>query len=179
MRRSDPLDASAAPAVEAPSEQPFSTPLEDILQKLAEQPAPAEAPSAREPSLRIARVTSVDGARCAIAWRGRDQSIAAEIAPEVERSLVVLALREGDSVLVEHTPGEAPLVVAVLQTRTPRVLHLKAARVEIEAETELLLRAGRSAFRLRDDGEVEVVGSRISVASRGLLRLVGRILRLN
>ncbi|MEZ4311015.1 MAG: hypothetical protein R3F14_23480 [Polyangiaceae bacterium] len=43
----------------------------------------------------------------------------------------------------------------------------------------MLLRAGRAALRLREDGDVELVGSRISAASRGLFRIVGRILRLN
>ena len=49
----------------------------------------------------------------------------------------------------------------------------------IDAAEELVLRAGRAALRLREDGDVELVGSRISAASRGLFRLVGRILRLN
>jgi hypothetical protein len=39
--------------------------------------------------------------------------------------------------------------------------------------------AGRGAIRIRGDGDIEIVGSRISAASRGLFRLVGRILRLN
>jgi hypothetical protein len=82
-------------------------------------------------------------------------------------------------VLVEHVDGELPLVVAVLQTRMPEHVHLRGGKIELEAEEEVLLRAGRAGFRLRKDGDVELVGSRISAASRGLFRLVGRILRLN
>jgi hypothetical protein len=80
-------------------------------------------------------------------------------------------------VLVEE--GPPPLVVGVLQTRRPRELKLRAGTVTIEGEQEVLIRAGRAAIRLREDGDIEIVGSRISAASRGLFRLVGRILRLN
>ncbi len=57
--------------------------------------------------------------------------------------------------------------------------ELSAGTVTIEGEREVMIRAGRSAIRLREDGDIEIVGSRISAASRGLFRLVGRILRLN
>jgi hypothetical protein len=67
----------------------------------------------------------------------------------------------------------------VLQTRLPEVVTLRAAEVEIDASRSLTLRSGRAGLRLRADGEVELVGSRISAASRGLMRLVGRVLRLN
>ena len=49
----------------------------------------------------------------------------------------------------------------------------------IEAEREILIRSGRGAMRIREDGDIEVVGSRISTMSRGLFRIVGRVLRLN
>jgi hypothetical protein len=70
-------------------------------------------------------------------------------------------------------------VVGVLQTRIPRELTLKADKIHIDARHELLLRSGRGAMRIRQDGDVELVGSRISAMSRGLFRLVGRVLRLN
>ena len=70
-------------------------------------------------------------------------------------------------------------MVGVLQTRSPREIHLKAAVVHIEGDEEVLIRSGRAALRIRQDGDVEIVGSRIHAASRGLFRLVGRILRLN
>jgi len=85
----------------------------------------------------------------------------------------------GDSVLVEVAEGEAPLVVGVLHTRRPREIKLKAGIVEIEGEEEVVIRSGRGAIRIRADGDIEVVGSRISAASRGLFRIVGRMLRLN
>lgn len=166
-------EVAEAPAEEAPPRLP----LEDLVPDMSAHAVTAAAP--REPSLRTARVVSVEGATCTIAWRGRDRQVAAEIAPEVDREVIVEAHQRGDSVLVEHVPGEAPLVVGVLQTRKPAEVTVKAATVRVEAERELLLRAGHAAIRLREDGEVEMVGSRMSVASRGLLKLVGRILRLN
>jgi hypothetical protein len=129
---------------------------------------------------RTARVLGVSGRVASIALRGSPDPVEAEIAPEVDPGVIEDAVLDGSSVLVEvGVAGEAPLVVAVLQTKRPREIRLKASVVHIEGDEELLLRSGRGAIRIRGDGDIEVVGSRISAASRGLFRLVGRILRLN
>jgi hypothetical protein len=70
-------------------------------------------------------------------------------------------------------------IVGVIQTRSPSDIKWSANTIEIEAKRELLLRSGRAALRLREDGDVELIGSRIHAASRGLFKIVGRILRLN
>ena len=129
--------------------------------------------------MRTARVGGVTGRRAKITLRGQREAVEAAIAPEVDPGVVADAVETGDAVLVEVVEGEGPLVVGVLHTRRPRVLRLRAATIEIEGEEEVVLRSGRGALRLRADGDVEVVGSRISAASRGLFRIVGRILRLN
>jgi hypothetical protein len=89
------------------------------------------------------------------------------------------ARESGNLVLVELCEGEAPVVVGALQTQRPREIRLRGAVVHIEGEREVLLRSGRGAIRIREDGDIEVIGSRISAASRGLFRIVGRMLRLN
>jgi hypothetical protein len=129
--------------------------------------------------MRTARVTSVKGRRAMIALRGRADPIAAAIAPEVDPGVIADALESGDAVLVEIVAGEEPLVVAALHTRRPREIRLKAATVQIEGDEEVLLKSGKGAIRVRADGDIEVIGSRISAASRGLFRIVGRMLRLN
>lgn len=148
-----------------------------------EAPRPAEeprrAPFTPAPGLRSARLLGLEGRTGEILWRGSSEAIFAEVAPEVERELIAAALAQGDWVLVECAEGQAPVIVGVLQTRLPREIRLKAATVHIEGEQEVLLRSGRGAVRIREDGDIEIVGSRISAASRGLFRLVGRILRLN
>ena len=156
--------------------------LEDFVPELpvAAASAPAAATSAGAiPALRVARLAGLAWPKAMIAWRGGAAPIEAEVAPEVEREVLAIALEERASVLVEHAEGGAPLVVGVLQTRLPREVHVKAEVVHVEGEREVLLRAGRAAMRLREDGDIEIVGSRISAASRGLMRIVGRILRLN
>ncbi len=127
--------------------------------------------------LHVARVLSVDGTTALVARRGSKVGVPAVIDASVEPALVAEAAQDGGSVLVEN--GSPALVVGVLQTRRPRELRLQAGTVSIEGEREVLIRAGRAAIRLREDGDIEIVGSRISAASRGLFRLVGRILRLN
>jgi hypothetical protein len=149
--------------------------LEDYL------PAPAPLAPAQPvaPGMRTARVAGITGRRATISFRGASTPVDAAIAPEVDTEVVTGAWKNGDSVLVEVADGETPLIVAALQTRLAREIHLKAATIVIEGEQEVLLRSGRAAVRIREDGDIEVVGSRISAASRGLFRIVGRILRLN
>jgi len=131
------------------------------------------------PALRTARVLAVEGRAATIAWRGAAQGVEATIAPEVDRELVIRASAQGDAVLVEWVPDEAPIVVGIVQTRVPDQIDLRARVIHLNADHEILLRAGTGAVRIREDGDVEIVGSRISASSRGLFRLVGRILRLN
>ena len=143
-------------------------------------PAPAlAAPALAVPAMRTARVLRVDGLRATIALRGGHAEVEAEIAPEVEVEVIEAARANGEAVLVEASQDGAPVIVAALHTRRAREIHLKAETITLEGARELLLRAGRGALRIREDGDIEVVGTRISAASRGLFRIVGRILRLN
>jgi hypothetical protein len=121
----------------------------------------------------------VEGRTARIAYRGRGEGVTAQIDEGVDRELVARALQGDEAVLVEHDPEVGPVIVGVVQTRLPEELTLKARKVVLEADEELLLRSGRGALRIREDGDVELVGSRISTLSRGLFRIVGRVLRLN
>jgi hypothetical protein len=130
--------------------------------------------------LRAARVVTLAGRAATVLVRGHGRPIAAEIAPEVETAVVAEVMGEGGLVMVELAPGLPAAVVGALRTKAaPSEAKLVGTTVRIEAEREILLRAGRAAVRLREDGDVEVLGSRISAASRGVFRIVGRILRLN
>ncbi len=187
--------AAAAPAESSPgagrvrggssttgTDAPAPAPSLDEL--LAHVTAPAAAaplaPAAESaPVVRSARIVSMSGAEVLVALRGQREPIAADVAAEVDRELVERALASGDAVLVEQEPGERPVIVGVLQTRIPSKLELRAETIHIEADREVLLRAGTAALRIREDGDVELVGSRILHMSRGLFRLVGRVLRLN
>ena len=162
--------------------------LQDLLDQVAEPPraeleaAPAALPAVTLPAavaLRTAAPLAMRGGVVTLRCRGVHGEIQADLAPGVSRELVVQAMGNGDSVLLESVGSEAPLVVGIVQTRLPDELTLRARKVHIEADEELLLRSGRGALRIRQDGEIEIVGSRISALSRGLFRLVGRMLRLN
>jgi hypothetical protein len=173
------------PALEG-APPPDAPPLEDegegaaapriALEDLVAAPPPARPEIS---GMRTARVTSVSGRRATIVLRGRPEPLDATVAPEVDPGVVADALESGDAVLVELEPGEVPLVVAALHTRRPREIKLKAGTIHIEGDEEVLLRSGRGALRIRADGDIELVGSRVSAASRGLFRIVGRMLRLN
>ena len=147
------------------------------VERLLDQVAPPAGMLAGGGGLRVARIVSVAGGAALIEWRGSASRVAAILAPGLEVELLEQAVEEGGMVLVED--GPPPLVVGVLQTRRPRELKIRAGTVTIEGEHEVMIRAGRAAIRLRADGDIEIVGSRISAASRGLFRLVGRVLRLN
>ncbi|WP_434047494.1 MULTISPECIES: hypothetical protein [Sorangium] len=182
--------AGASPAVEeleadAGAEEASDAPRVTLDDVLAEPAAPAAAPlPARQAqplgaAMRTARVASIAGRAAQILVRGMDGPIEAEVAPEVDPEVIADARARGDAVLVELCDGALPLIVGALATQRPKALHLKAETITIEGEQELLLRSGRGAVRIREDGDIEVVGSRISAASRGLFRIVGRLLRLN
>lgn len=158
---------------DAPIEVAEARPQEERRAAAVRRPAIAPAPA-----LRTARILAVEGRTAKIALRGARAEVEAAIAPEVERELLEEAARHKDSVLVE-IEGDEAVVVGVVQTRRPHEVRVTGEKVVVEAEREVLLRAGRAALRLREDGDVELVGSRISAASRGLFRIVGRILRLN
>jgi len=165
---------------EAPAEQASIERLMDHLPQQVAAPAPAPAAFAAS-GLRTARVVSLRGREAQILWRGRarDATVTATVDEGVHVELVARALASGDAVLVEHDPEVGPVIVGVVQTRIPDELQIRARKVVIDADEEVVLRAGRGALRIREDGDVELVGSRISTLSRGLFRIVGRVLRLN
>jgi hypothetical protein len=174
-RRSPAEPLPAEPRAEAP-EAEEQHPLERWLPDAIEVAAPAD--SAALATLGMARVVAM-GPPLRIAFRGAAEPTVAELDEGVDRELVAWAMRENERVLVERSPGAPPLVVGLVQRRNPERITLKAAHVVIEGEREVLLKSGSAALRLREDGDVELVGSRIVSASRGLYRLVGRVLRLN
>ena len=166
------------------------TRLEELFDKVADPPV-SQAPAALAPraaasavalagvAMRTAQPVALRGRMVALMVRGVAGEVEAELGPGVEVEVVKQAVENGDAVVIECAAGETPLVVGVLQRRVPRELNLRARKIHIEGEEEVLLRSGRGALRIRQDGDVELVGSRIAAMSRGLFRLVGRVLRLN
>ncbi|WP_437931025.1 hypothetical protein WMF37_17925 [Sorangium sp. So ce291] len=182
------VQAGAPPAadeIEAEAPEVPRVTLDDVLAEPAAPADPAAAPlQARQAQLlgvamRTARVASVTGRTARILVRSAEGPVEAEIAPEVDPEVIADAHARGDAVLIELCEGALPLIVGALTTQRPKALHLKADTITLEGAQELLLRSGRGAIRIREDGDIEVVGSRISAASRGLFRIVGRLLRLN
>lgn len=171
IRSPAPVDIAAQEAASEPASGAGDA------ESLLERVAPPSELTAGGGNLRTARIFGVSKGVALIAWRGSDARIPAIVAPGIESAFLEEVAEDGGSVLVEE--GPPPLVVGVLQTRRPREIKLRAGTVTVEGEREVLIRAGRAAIRLREDGDIEIVGSRISAASRGLFRLVGRILRLN
>ena len=145
-------------------------------EELVATPAPALPPPV---ALRTARVTGLTGRRAQLELRGMSTAIDAFVAPEVDPEVIADAMANGNAVMVETAPGAPPLIVGALHTRSPRELKVRAGSIAIEGDEEVVLRAGRAALRIRADGDVELVGSRLSMSSRGLFRLVARVLRLN
>jgi hypothetical protein len=186
-------DAAGAPAAQStdtPSESldrdeatgsdAQTTRLEGLLSYVADASTDARPEGGGLPAgLRSAELVELGPTRTSVRLRGSAGAIEAVLAPEVEMAFLENARREGQRVLVEIEPGQTPVVVGVLQTRLPERVKLEGRVIEIDAKESLTLRSGRAGLRLRKDGDVELIGTRISAASRGLMRLVGRVLRLN
>lgn len=179
QKNADPIEVSEA-----------DSRLQELLDKVdAPQPSSDEA-AASAPgkpgavvlpsvSTRTAQPLGIKGRDISLRVRGLDEPVQAKLEVGVARAVVETAISNGDRVVVEQSPGQEPLVVGVLTTRIPEELTLRAKKIHIEGDQEVLIRSGRGAMRVRQDGDVELVGSRISAMSRGLFRLVGRVLRLN
>ncbi|HYQ02569.1 MAG TPA: hypothetical protein VER96_28045 [Polyangiaceae bacterium] len=164
---------------------PSST-LDQLLEQVDSPAADAEAaPSARAAQLpEPPRLVLVRGLR----WMSEQQlevafrtgePFAAVVAAEVDRELLNQAMIDGQMLLSEWPERGTPLVVGVVHSKPPSKVRFAAEEIELDASRELLLRSGSAALRLRSSGEVELVGSRISAVSRGVMRLIGRLLRLN
>ncbi len=189
MQRDEAADAHAPVEVttQVTEEPQPSLSLEELVRDLppaAAEPSASHAQALRRPAplapgLRTARLASLEGRVAKVTLRGAREEIVAHVAPEVDVALIEDAALQKDAVLVEIGEDGQPVIVGVVQTHKPREIHVTGEKIVIEGSREVLLRSGRAALRLREDGDVELVGSRISAASRGLFRIVGRILRLN
>ena len=186
---------------EPPEAGPQATEAERrLLQVLERVEMPPRARATNDvPVLRIGRVVALQGRSARVSWRDGAEPLEAKLAEEVEGELIARVVEERGFVLVEQgdelrvvgvlqtrerAPKPAALGEAVLRGRAVRLesegeLSIKAERVEIEGASEVLLRVGPVALRLRRDGTVELVGSSVYLTSRGVFRLIGRVLRLN
>lgn len=180
--------------------------LERVLERVEMPPsalntasAPAAPTASAAPTLGIARVVALQGRSASVVWRSGAQPVTARLADEVESELIARVVEEKGLVLVEQ--GNELTVVGVIQTRegesrraspsevslrgravrleSEGPLSIKAETIEIEGGNEVLLRVGPVALRLRRDGSIELVGSSVYLTSRGVFRLIGRVLRLN
>jgi hypothetical protein len=176
-RDADPAEVEAA-----------DTSLDELMNQVADPPVSAKkVPAAKTATsgglppvaMRTAVPIGVLDRSVSLSVRGIQGAVTGTLAPGVSADVVIQAVENGDSVLLECAPDAPPVVVGVLQTQIPETLTLKAKKIHIEGEDEVLLRSGLGAMRIRKDGDVELVGSRIAAMSRGLFRLVGRVLRLN
>ncbi len=170
--------SEAEPTVTESTDDAVARVLERVDLRAVEAPSGASVTSAG-PRLRTARIARVERGRVHLRLRGRGGEVEADVDDDVDLELLRRAEQNGDAVLVEEEHGVAPVVVGVVQTRLPDTLELRARKVVVEGEEEVLIRSGTGALRIRQDGDVELVGSRIMTMSRGLFRLVGRMLRLN
>jgi hypothetical protein len=130
------------------------------------------------PGLHIGSLVSVTGRSAIVALDGREHEAA--LAEHVEVEFLRAALDAAEPVLLQSVRGPGLTIMGVLQGLQGRFpSRLVGDRVLVTGESEVVVRSGKSALRLREDGVVDLIGARISASSRGLLRLVGRALRLN
>jgi hypothetical protein len=180
----DPASPSPPLSEDGP-DGPTGARLDELLERVAQPTLPAiERPftvssEPSTPTLRTARVARMVEKGAELQMRGSDLPVVAVLDDGVDRALIARTAETGDAVLVETLAGQDPVIVGVVQTRFPEKTELRGKDIVIDAEREVVIRAGRAAIRIREDGEVEVVGSRILTMSRGLFRIVGRVLRLN
>jgi hypothetical protein len=125
--------------------------------------------------LHVGAVVSVTNRIATVLVEGAREPAA--LAEHVDADFLDQALKDGQPVLLQNRRNGGLIVLGVVQGKYPS--KVAGERVEITGHSEVVVRSGKSALRLREDGVVDLIGARISASSRGLLRLVGRALRLN
>jgi len=141
----------------------------------SEDLAKSERTRALAPGLHVGVVLEVAGRKAVVSLEGALHDAA--LGGHVDATFLTEAARAQEPVLLQKAASSGLVIVGVVQGRYPS--KLAGDRVEITAAREVTVRSGKSALRLREDGVVDLIGARISASSRGLLRLVGRALRLN
>lgn len=141
--------------------------------------APAVGRTKLRPGLRTALLKPTDHGVVAIIADHPEEGLKVAAAPGVDLDFVRSMSEDGHTALVEIGEQEQVFVVGILQTRVPDHTSIKGREISIEGSDHVTIKSGRSALRLRADGSLELLGTRISAVSRGLFRLVGRALRLN
>jgi hypothetical protein len=154
---------------------PPSTPVDRLLDAVdAPMPLPLEA------GLHVVRIEQLEKERARVvpvteSWK---TGIWVDVLSHIDRNFLESAREDGQLALLQ-VGARGAVVVGVVQTRAPARLSFTADELELTANKRLTLRSGRAALRLTSDGAVELLGTRISATSRGVLRLLGRALRLN
>lgn len=186
VNTSPPAPSSADTPEVATSDTLPGSKIDELLERVAQPTlrAPEKPPyfglEIAAPALRTARVERIkEDGQVELRFRGVVLSQTAVLDDNVQEELIAAAMQDGQPVLVEVMGGHQPVVVGVLQTRLPDKVEIKGKDIVIDAEREVLIRSGNAAIRMRSDGEIEMVGSRILTLSRGLFRIVGKMLKLN
>lgn len=128
--------------------------------------------------LSVGWVESWDGAETVAVSMLDGRKISAKPLPQLDRSVIDDAIADRQLVLLSPSGGKLTVIGSIC-TSKPKTLKFEAEHLELTGTKSVLLKSGRAALELRQDGNVELVGSRISAVSRGLFRIVGRMLRLN
>lgn len=165
------VEAADLPPASHPAIEQLLVHTEGTLHTLA-----SEVPAASlAPGLHIGKLEAISGRTALVSLDGVKHE--ASLAPHVDPNFLRAALEDVEPVLLQKAKGGGLAVMGVLQGKFPS--RLIGDRVEVTGGSEVVVQSGKSALRLREDGVVDLIGARISASSRGLLRLVGRALRLN
>ncbi|PWY36401.1 DUF6484 domain-containing protein [Pseudomonas sp. RW409] len=125
-----------------------------------------------------------DGQIPLVSWSEQEASVALPA-----RSIVDLRNDHvGREVLLmfEQADQSRPIIIGVLRTKenrpqalVPLEVRYDGGRVLLDADTELVLRCGKSHLTLRQDGRVEVYGETIVTRAAGANKVQGGSVQLN
>ena len=147
----------------------------ELAPRSAEKPALA-------PGLHPARLEAKDGERFRARILGGSTVIAIP-GDDVESAFLDECLAEGRTVLISPSP-DGPTILGALQSKraVARDAHdtvrVEGRRVEIEAEDGVSIRVGKSAVRLGPNGDVRVVGQKMTMDVAEVVRILAALCEL-
>jgi hypothetical protein len=101
------------------------------------------------------------------------------LASELTREQLEQAAQEKRMVLICHPEGvSSPIIIGIIRDSAVSAGELPEV-LDLSAKEEVLIRVGRSWFRLRADGRIELRGDSISSRARILNKIKGAAVRIN
>lgn len=159
--------------------------------QLAEMAAPSQqsanstgSDKIHTPKVGTLRSVHADG-RVFVQWAGQREPVAALIAVDVSKEVLLGAILERMNVLLDFVDGDAekPVILGLIRSRIDMLDNRRTSfdleDVTLRAPKNLILQCGESSITLNHTGRLTIRGTEVVSESTGAVKLKGAYVELN